>query len=197
MLQRKNPKKTEDKDDGDDEWAFVTPSGLKFRKPIDFSIPSIFYAHNMGIYHKPQEQYEIELIQERYPDMQLVNPNGAFEIRTIQDCFPVVRQCKRVVFSTIYSQNTDPRMQWATRFIGKGVFAEVQYALEIGLPVEWLVEDEFVPSSDFVMRHYNMGDWFEQYGAVFMKDEADTRSIQERYGYRHAMPTKLGNNFIL
>ena len=79
----------------------------------------IYYAHSRMKYNTMIEQYEIALIRKRFPDAEIINPNGtvdqtAGEEAIMEECLRLVDSCDMLVFSSVDGM------------VGKGVTQEVE-----------------------------------------------------------------------
>ena len=86
----------------------------------------IYYAHSRMKYNTIIEQYELALIRKRFPDAEIINPNGTVdqnqsEESAMQKCLKLVDKCGMLVFSSVDG------------VIGKGVYQEVLWAEETGM----------------------------------------------------------------
>ena len=91
----------------------------------------IYYAHSMLIYNTEKEKEEIEDIKKGfifYDKLQdrIINPNGWIydngdEKSIMEQCYVFIKNCDCVVFSTLEDD-----------IIGKGVYSEINKALEYG-----------------------------------------------------------------
>lgn len=115
----------------------------------------IYYAHHLWKYGTEIEAWELDIIRQRFPGCEIINPNGAIEQGRpaediMADCLEKVRECDALVFSSL------------SGVIGKGVYLELLEAARLQRPVyhlhhgevyeEWLqVTTMENPPSD---RHY-------------------------------------------
>ena len=92
----------------------------------------VYYAHSMLIYNTEKEREEIDLIKlnegHTYGnyDVTIINPNGWVYDNgngkdVMEQCFVFIKNCDCVVFSTLEDD-----------IIGKGVYSEINKALEYG-----------------------------------------------------------------
>lgn len=91
----------------------------------------IYYAHHLWKYGTEIEAWELDLIRQRFPGCEIVNPNGAIEQgRPVEDimadCLQKVRECDALVFSSL------------SGVIGKGVYNEVKIAKACGIPCYYI-----------------------------------------------------------
>lgn len=76
----------------------------------------IYYAHSMKIYNSKQECQELKWIQKKFHDV--VNPNGDIRnYNSIEPYLKKVSECNSLIFSEY------------KKFIGKGVYEEIDWAL--------------------------------------------------------------------
>lgn len=100
----------------------------------------IYYAHSKSIYNTEREKEEIENIKKGfifYDKLQdrIINPNGWIydngdEKSIMEQCYVFIKNCDCVVFSTLEDG-----------IIGKGVYSEIDKALEYGKNVFHLRQD--------------------------------------------------------
>ncbi len=86
-------------------------------------IKKLYYAHHMFKYNTKEEKQEIELIEKKFPNFLIINPNEWIcqdnsEQAIMNQCYHFVKMSDILVFSSL---NT---------IIGRGVHEEVQLALE-------------------------------------------------------------------
>lgn len=79
----------------------------------------IYYAHSRMKYNTMIERYELALIRKKFPDAEIINPNGevdqtAGEEAIMQECLKLVDSCDMLVFSSVDG------------IVGKGVMQEVE-----------------------------------------------------------------------
>lgn len=92
---------------------------------------NIYFAHSLRDYNTPKETSDEATIK-RFFQRGTVNPNGKLEQRNWQaKAQALIQPCKAVVFT-----------EWQG-YIGKGVSFEIEFALEIGLPVYLLRGGQF------------------------------------------------------
>lgn len=100
-------------------------------------IPQIYYAHSMKIYRKKQEKNELKIIKKLYPKAEIINPTkyekkwkDASGKEIMKRCLDLLSQSDIVIFSALkYYDNY---------FVGKGVYVEVKFALELNMKVFFL-----------------------------------------------------------
>jgi len=95
----------------------------------------IYYAHHIWKYNTKIEEYELEIIKEYFPQCKIINPNKAvnqslLESEIMNECFNCVNNCDAVVFSSMDG------------VIGKGVYSEVNRALEQEKPAYYLFHNK-------------------------------------------------------
>ena len=83
----------------------------------------IYYAHSRMKYHTIMERYEIALIKHKYPDAEIINPNGMINQtlpveEIMEQCFEIIDSCDMLVFSSVSGA------------VGLGVYKEVEYFKE-------------------------------------------------------------------
>ncbi len=86
----------------------------------------IYYAHSRMKYNTLIEQYELALIRQKFPEAEIINPNGTVdqtlpEEDIMQECYKLIDNCDALVFSSI------------SGVIGKGVYYEIAYACACGI----------------------------------------------------------------
>lgn len=84
----------------------------------------IYYAHSRMKYNTLIEQYELALIRQRFPEAEIINPNGLVNQNqdnetAMQECYKLIGECNILVFSSI------------SGVIGKGVYREIKRAKKI------------------------------------------------------------------
>ena len=84
----------------------------------------IYYAHSRMKYNTMIERYEFALIRKKFPDAEIINPNGTVdqtlpEGDIMQECYKLIDECNILVFSSI------------SGVIGKGVYREIKRAKKI------------------------------------------------------------------
>ena len=99
-------------------------------------IKKLYYAHHMLKYNTKEEKQEIELIEKKFPNFLIINPNEWIcqdnsEQAIMNQCYHFVKMSDVLVFSSL---NT---------IIGRGVHEEVQLALEENKDVYYLLDNNF------------------------------------------------------
>ena len=102
----------------------------------------IYYAHHIWKYDTKIEEYELDLIKENFPDYKIINPNKTVnqslpESDIMNECFNYVDDCDVIVFSSMDGM------------IGKGVFDEVNRALDQNKAVFYLFQNEITQLFEF------------------------------------------------
>lgn len=98
----------------------------------------IYYAHHTWKYNTPIEIFELDCIIRSFSEVNVVNPNGTIpqdkpEKEIMEAAYEAINDCDALVFSTV------------SGMIGHGIFNEVVYALNHGIPVYQLVGMKFYP----------------------------------------------------
>ena len=117
----------------------------------------IYYAHSLCKYSTRTEKAEIRQIR-RLLHCKVVNPREAVSnagggSKAMADCLELVRKMPGLVFSEY------------TGYIGRGVYAEVALARELGKPV-WLLRDRRL--YDTFELELLGGDWAIRYAQVIL-----------------------------
>lgn len=100
--------------------------------------PIVYYAHHLWKYGTQTELEEISLIKKKFDDSVIINPNGWInqcgdEEYIKNQCLTLVKVSDVLVFSA-----------WENNTIGKGVYSEIEYALNNGKKVFFLCEGVLV-----------------------------------------------------
>ena len=118
----------------------------------------IFYSHSMMVYGTDDEQVEKELIRNKFSDFGIVSPkfyegdnkkmekdmdklfegNDGKKVEEMEFYKMIVGSCQMLVYS-----------KWKNE-IPIGVAIEVNHAIDIGIPVFELVDDEFLPQKSHI-----------------------------------------------
>lgn len=103
----------------------------------------IFYSHHLWKYGTKIEAWELGLIKAKFPGAEIINPNGDVkqdqpEDVIMADCLRLVKECDVLVFSSLDG------------IIGKGVFRELNAALESRKPVYYLHAGEIGGAGQFM-----------------------------------------------
>ena len=126
-------------------------------------IKKLYYAHHMFKYNTKEEKQEIELIEKKFPNFLIINPNGWIsqhnsEQAVMNQCYHFVKMSDVVVFSSLDA------------IIGRGVYEEVQLALEDNKDVYYLSDNNFykITLKDFLKINiiYNETNSFRKYASV-------------------------------
>lgn len=97
---------------------------------------NIYYAHHQWKYGTKIEDYELSLIQSYFPNAMIFNPSadlnieGKSEDEIMNICLNQIKISDMVVFSSMDG------------LVGIGVFKEVTYAKDLGMPVYYIDKDE-------------------------------------------------------
>ena len=118
-------------------------------------IPQIYYAHSMKIYDKKQEKREIKLIKQIYPNADLINP-AKYERKwkklsgkeIMKKCLDLLSKSDVVIFSAVKLDNG--------YFIGRGVFVEVKFAIELKMKVFFIIDKL---EHNFTIDVFDENDW--------------------------------------
>ena len=123
----------------------VEEKGLGLGKVLDFiGVPymnkKIYYAHHIWKYNTPIEEYELNLIKEKFPDYEIINPNECVNQnqdtdKIMNDCLDLIKDCGAIVFSSLSGT------------VGKGVVEEVEFAKSLNKLVFYIRDNEIVPYS--------------------------------------------------
>ena len=108
----------------------------------------IYYAHSRMKYNTMIEQYELALIRQKFPEAEIINPNGTVdqtlpEGDIMQECYKLIGECNMLVFSSI------------SGVIGKGVYYEIveAYACDVKLyKMEKLNIGEYTTMPNIISR---------------------------------------------
>lgn len=126
-------------------------------------IKKLYYAHHMFKYNTEEEKQEIELIEKKFPNFLIINPNGWIcqdnsEQAIMNQCYHFVKMSDVLVFSSL---NT---------IIGRGVYEEVEVALENNKDVYYLSDKNFykITLKDFLKINiiYNETNSFRKYAST-------------------------------
>ena len=126
-------------------------------------IKKLYYAHHMFKYNTKEEEQEIELIDKKFPDFLIINPNGWIsqhnsEQAVMNQCYHFVKMSDVLVFSSLDT------------IIGRGVYEEVQVALENNKDVYYLLDNDFykINLKDFLKINviYNETNSFRKYAST-------------------------------
>ena len=114
-------------------------------------------------YNTKEEKQEIELIEKKFPNFLIINPNGWIcqdnsEQAIMNQCYHFVKMSDILVFSSL---NT---------IIGRGVYEEVQLALKKNKDVYYLLDDNFykINLKDFLKVNiiYDKTNNFREYASI-------------------------------
>lgn len=101
---------------------------------------NIYYAHHLFKYDTKIEEYEINLIKKYLPDYKILNPNGDIlhedltnEEKIMAKCIDKVSGAESLVFSSL------------SGVIGKGVYDEVNHAMNLGKEVYYIHDNKVEP----------------------------------------------------
>ena len=146
-----------------DFYEYVRERAMKKAKGIESKLRSIiYYAHHRWKYGTLVEEYEISLIKEKYPNMDIFNPSvdlkieGLEEQEIMRECFNVIDDCNIVVFSSVDG------------IIGKGVFEEIKYAKSRGRLVLYMYRGELHECWTVLTRSNSLND--RLYANVYISD---------------------------
>lgn len=129
----------------------------------------IYYAHNLNKYNTLEELKELELIEDKFDNSVIINPNGwiyqdAEEKTIIEQCYKLVLKSDILVFSSIDDE-----------IIGQGIYGELIKAFTHGIKVFYLKDNEFI---EFTDRHfdniviiYNETKSRRKYGKIILEDD--------------------------
>ena len=126
-------------------------------------IKKLYYAHHIFNHNTKEEKQEIELIEKKFPNFLIINPNGWIyqdnsEQAIMNQCYHFVKMSDILVFSSL---NT---------IIGRGVYEEVQLALEKNKDVYYLLDNDFykINLKDFLKVNiiYNKTNDFRKYAST-------------------------------
>ena len=126
-------------------------------------IKKLYYAHHVFKYNTKEEKQEIELIEKKFPNFLIINPNEWIcqdnsEQAIMNQCYHFVKMSDILVFSSL---NT---------IIGRGVYEEVQLALEENKDVYYLLDNNFykINLKDFLKVNiiYNETNDFRKYAST-------------------------------
>ena len=126
-------------------------------------IIKLYYCHHMFKYNTKEEKQEIELIEKKFPNFLIINPNEWIcqdnsEQAIMNQCYHFVKMSDVLVFSSL---NT---------IIGRGAYEEVQLALEENKDVYYLLDNNFykINLKDFLKVNiiYNKTNNFRKYAST-------------------------------
>lgn len=88
----------------------------------------IYYAHHIWKYGTLIEDYELDVINKKFKDSEIVNPHTALpqgkpESEILQAAYDTIKDCDALVFSTV------------SGMVGHGVFNEIAVAVNSGIKV--------------------------------------------------------------
>jgi len=84
----------------------------------------IYYAHSKKIYNTEQEEKEFKMIQERFPDSEVICPNKHIgELGSIEPYLKIIDTCDSIACSEF------------KKLVGRGVAIEVAHAKHLVKPV--------------------------------------------------------------
>jgi len=117
--------------------------------------PQVYYAHSMKIYGKKQEKREIKRIKQVYPKAEIINP-AKFERKwkelpakeIMKRCLDILSKSDILIFSAL-EENEE-------YYIGRGVYLEVNFALELKMKVFFLKNRL---ENNFTIEIFNDTDW--------------------------------------
>ena len=127
-------------------------------------------------YNTKEEKQEIELIEKKFPNFLIINPNGWIyqdnsEQAIMNQCYHFVKMADVLVFCSL---NT---------IIGRGVYEEVQLALEKNKDVYYLLDNNFykINLRDFLKANiiYNKTNDFRKYASTKDLENERTKVIEE------------------
>lgn len=114
--------------------------------------PKLYFAHSKLIYNTELEKQQLEQIKNRFPDYEIINPNGDFIFSGMDYCYILISECDLLVFTSVKD------------YIGKGVFSEIGFARDNKIKTLWLKNKKFY--SDFTLEIYDFRDWRFRYGKI-------------------------------
>ncbi|MHA1197867.1 MAG: 3'-5' exonuclease [Candidatus Heimdallarchaeaceae archaeon] len=128
-------------------------------------VPQIYYAHSMKIYRKKQEKNELKIIRKIYPEANIINPakyekkwKGSTGKEIMKRCLDLLSKSDIVIFSALrYGDEY---------FVGKGVYVEVKFALELNMKVFFL-SDKL--EHNFSIDVYDDTDWELKFAKISLR----------------------------
>ncbi len=128
-------------------------------------IPQIYYAHSMKIYRKKQEKREIKVIKTIYPKAKIINPakyekkwKGFSGKEIMSKCLDILSKSDIVIFSALELNDE--------YFIGRGVYVEVNFALELKMKV-FFITDRLEPN--FTIDIFDDTDWEVKFAKISIR----------------------------
>ena len=125
-------------------------------------VPQIYYAHSMIIYRKKQERKELKLIKKVYPEVTIINPakyekkwKGLSGKEIMKRCLDILSKSDIVIFSAVEEDGD--------YYIGRGVYVEVNFALELKMKVFFLTDRL---ENNFTINIFDDRDWEFKFAKV-------------------------------
>lgn len=127
----------------------------------------IYYAHAKAIYGSMREKLELYQLGIRYPNVEIVNPNGMFSgddawRRWMKEELP---KMDIVVFTTHMG------------FIGRGVYEELEVAQRCNIPIRLMTADGDILDA-FTLDEPDYDDWIHYCWIRRMADDEERRRVQ-------------------
>jgi DNA polymerase III alpha subunit (gram-positive type) len=129
-------------------------------------VPQVYYAHSMKIYGRKQERRELKAIKKTYTDVKIINP-AKFEKKwkelpgkeIMKRCLDILSKSDVVIFSAIEEDGE--------YYIGRGVYVEVNFALELKMKVLFL-SDRL--EHNFTIDIFDDTDWEFRFAKVSLRN---------------------------
>ena len=119
---------------------------------------TIYYAHSKLIYGTTREAEELDYMERKYPEANILNPGDLGELKGIKKYLKIVGKCNMVVTSEFDG------------YVGKGVFAEIAQAFSNNIPVKVIRENgvDFSLSKVNGIKIINEHDWKSKYAQLIV-----------------------------
>ena len=118
----------------------------------------LYYSHSKRKYNTPREQKEISLILKHFPKAVVYNPNN-WGIRNsnspMDRCLQIIEF--EITAGVIFSTYLD--------CVGRGVYKEIQKALEINKFVGMIKKNSIIPFTKMYLKVINI-DWAIKYAII-------------------------------
>ena len=128
-------------------------------------IPKVYYSHSMKIYSKKAERREIKAIKKFYPKTEIFNPakyekkwKGSSGKEIMKKCLDILSRSDIVIFSA--------REEHGEYFIGRGVYIEVNFALELKMRVFFLTDKL---ENNFTVTVFDESDWEMKFAKINLR----------------------------
>jgi hypothetical protein len=112
----------------------------------------LYYAHSKIIYDTDLEKEQLKLINNKFPDYEIINPNGNFVFSGMMACYYMIQACDMLIFSALDD------------FVGKGVYSEIEFAQRNGIKILCLKNEKFYEK--IAVKIFDSQDWKCRYAKV-------------------------------